>query len=70
MDYDKNPMVRCYGYGPEGKKCKDCAELYQKQVINKYYKCRKRGDDGSANTDQRLGWNACKYFKVMIDAQE
>lgn len=59
---DPNPMVRCYGRGPENKRCKHCGHLFYKQFAGRYYKCELRGDSGSARTDQRVNWNACAKF--------
>lgn len=63
---DPNPCVRLYGHGPEGKKCKECAELYAKQYAGKYFKCKVRGDNG-VKTDHRVRWNACAKFKPITE---
>jgi len=61
-----NPCVLLYGHGPEGKKCKECAELYAKQYAGKYFKCKVRGDNG-VKTDHRVRWNACAKFKPITE---
>lgn len=55
----QNPMLRRYGAGPDGKKCKTCRHLYCKEFAGRYYKCDLRGDTNGAGTDHRVNWPAC-----------
>ena len=68
---DVNPMVRAFGYGPEGLKCKSCTHLVCKQYANRYYKCDLRVNTNGPGTDHRVGWNACyKYDEGKDDGWE
>jgi hypothetical protein len=54
-----NPMLRRYGAGPEGKRCKDCAHFFRKHFAKVYRKCAKRGDTNGPATDHLATWPAC-----------
>jgi ribosomal protein L37AE/L43A len=59
-----NPMVRAYGFGPDGKKCKDCAFLLRDEYHNvTYFKCEKRGVTRGKGTDHRVRYEACSKFE-------
>lgn len=58
-----NPMVRKYGTGPEGTKCKSCRYLYDKKWSRTYYKCELRGDTNGPGTDHRVNWQSCIRFE-------
>ena len=59
----KNPMVRLYGKGPAGKKCKNCKHLYLKELAGRYFKCALRIDTNGLGSDHRVNWHACKMFE-------
>lgn len=56
-------MVRAYGYGPEGKRCKHCDHCYVKSFAGRYFKCEFRGNTNGPGTDHRANWLACGKFK-------
>jgi len=58
----KNPMVKLYGKGPGGKKCRDCKHLYVKEWDKRYYKCALRINTNGPGTDHRANWHACGKF--------
>jgi hypothetical protein len=60
---DSNPMVKSFGYGPEGKRCKHCFHLFKKQYAGTYYKCDYRINTNGPGTDHRVNWAACSKFK-------
>jgi hypothetical protein len=63
---ETNPMIKVYGKGPEGTKCRNCNHLTCVQYANKYYKCELRGTKG-ASTDHNYYFSACgKYVEVTI----
>ena len=57
-----NPMVRLFGLGPEGRRCKECAHLFGERFARVYWKCELRKNTGGAGTDHRLNWDACGKF--------
>ena len=63
---EPNPMVKAYGKGPPGKRCKHCLWLYGKVFSKVYYKCKKRGlDTNGPATDHRVNWTACGKFEAL-----
>lgn len=61
-----NPLVRLYGEGPSGKRCKHCKHLTVKERGKNYYKCDLRtGTFGarSPKSDHRVNWPACGKFE-------
>lgn len=63
-----NPLLRYFGKGPEGERCKNCEHLYYKSYSKKYYKCDLRKDTASTKTDHRVNWPACgKFIKQTND---
>lgn len=59
-----NPMVRAFGRGPEGKKCKECEFLIRYHWRStSYFKCEKRGITHGPGTDHRLKYEACSKFE-------
>lgn len=59
-----NPLIRFFGTGPQGTKCKTCKHLVINQPgQNKYYKCFKRGITNGAATDHRVGWQSCGKYQ-------
>jgi hypothetical protein len=62
-----NPLVKAFGPGPEGKKCKDCVHLFRKKFANTYIKCDLRPNTGGPATDHRANWPACKKFLQKPD---
>ena len=65
---DPNPMVKTYGYGPEGKRCKHCSHLFKKQYAGTYYKCDLRFNTNGPGSDHRVNWSACgKFEERMIE---
>lgn len=59
----KNPCVRQFGAGPEGKKCKTCKSLTYHQFTRKYYKCKNRPITRGPATDHNVGWDACGKYE-------
>ena len=64
---DPNPLVRKFGFGPEGQKCRQCAHLFYHQRANRYYKCRYRKLTFGPGSDHRVRWNACALFTLKIE---
>jgi hypothetical protein len=63
--YRSNPLVRAYGAGPEGKRCKGCAHLTQKR---RWFKCDLRAgtfEKSSPVSDHRANWWACGKFQPI-----
>jgi hypothetical protein len=61
---DPNPMIKVYGVGPNGAKCKTCKHLTSiRPGQNKYYKCSLRGITHGPGTDHRVNWNACGKYQ-------
>jgi len=60
---DPNPLVRTFGRGPDGKRCKDCRHFYVIEFANRYFKCRIRGNSGGPATDHRANWKTCAKFE-------
>jgi hypothetical protein len=59
-----NPMVKVYGKGPEGTKCKSCDHLCCNAHNGKrYYKCEYRGVSASVTTDHLIGWPTCGKYQ-------
>jgi len=58
-----NPMVRAFGRGPNGVKCRTCRYLQKKEQGKTYYKCQYRGDTNGPGTDHRVNWDACVLYK-------
>jgi len=58
-----NPMIRIYGQGPEGKRCKHCKHITCKEFGNTYYKCDLRRNTNGPATDHRINWPACGKFE-------
>ncbi len=59
----KNPLVRIFGKGPEGRKCKECKHLFVKQYASRYYKCALRVDTNGPGSDHRANYPACSKFQ-------
>jgi hypothetical protein len=59
----ENPMMATYGKGPDGKQCKDCAQLAGICYAKTVYKCRLRLNTHTAKTDHKLHWYACGKFE-------
>lgn len=57
-----NPMIRAYGTGPTGAKCKNCKQFSCVQYANRYYKCELRGTTG-ASTDHNYHFDACGKYE-------
>jgi hypothetical protein len=67
IDTRPNPMVRAFGEGPEGVKCKNCIHLYAKVYHpNRYYKCDFRKDTNGAGTDHRVNWQSCRKYEPEV----
>ena len=59
-----NPMVRAYGKGPEGVKCRRCKYLQRQKYHDYIYrKCTKRGITRGPGTDHKVSFEACKLFE-------
>ena len=62
--YNKNPMVRIYGKGLEGVRCKQCKHLYRFQPgQNAYLKCELRPLTHGPGTDHRANWDSCSKYE-------
>jgi len=62
---ERNPCVRVWGRGPEGKRCKTCSHLVTRQYGRTYYKCDLRKMSACSATDHGCAWNACaKYVEA------
>lgn len=61
----QNPMVRAFGPGPEGARCRDCRHLRMKSFARTYYKCNLRVDTNGPGTDHRVRWPACAKFEKL-----
>lgn len=62
--YVVNPLLRPYGPGPEGKRCKHCQHLTQKN--DRWFKCDLRAGTFEKSTpvsDHRANWPACGKFQ-------
>jgi len=57
-----NPLVRAYGPGPEGAKCKTCRHLFRKRMSKVYIKCELRANTCGPGTDHRANWPACAKY--------
>lgn len=65
--YVRNPLVRLYGKGPEGARCKGCAHLVAKHRSKTYWKCALRAGTWakcSPVSDHRANWWACGRFEA------
>lgn len=62
-----NEMVRVFGRGPAGAKCRTCKHLQKKTRGKIYYKCRYRADTNGPGTDHRAGWDACALYKERME---
>lgn len=63
--YVQNPLVRLYGPGPEGARCKGCAHLVKKR---RWWKCLLRAGTlhtASPKSDHRCHWWACGKFEPV-----
>ena len=49
---------------PDKKTCGDCDFMFGKRQSGTWYKCKKYGNTSGPGTDLRLGWPACKFFKL------
>lgn len=62
-----NPLVRLYGKGPEGARCKGCTHLVKKR---RWWKCLLRAGTlhtSSPKSDHRCNWWACGKFEPIVD---
>ena len=59
-----NPLLRTFGPGPEGAKCKSCASFVTIEMANTYLKCRLFGITGGPATDWRANWPACGKYEA------
>ena len=60
-----NPLLRTFGPGPEGARCKTCTSFVLKGgCARTYFKCKLFGNSNGPATDWRANWPACgKYEK-------
>jgi hypothetical protein len=59
-----NPLLRTFGPGPEGAKCKTCANFALKGgCARTYFKCKLFGNTNGPATDWRANWLACKKWE-------
>ena len=65
-NYSPNPMIRKYGRGPEGARCKTCGYLVSTcPTGNKtYWKCSRYSLSNSDASDFRQKWDACRLYEV------
>jgi hypothetical protein len=61
---EPNPMIRAWGYGPEGKQCKNCKNLViHGDHARNYWKCLLRRITNGPATDHRVKWTACGKYE-------
>lgn len=61
---NRNLMVRKFGLGPDGVRCKSCRFLVSRRPgQNSYWKCEKRGITGGPATDHRVRYDACALYQ-------
>ena len=60
-----NPLIKYYGKGPEGTKCKECKHLYRKQYAGTYIKCDLRENTNGHGTDHKANWPTCGKFEKL-----
>lgn len=60
-----NPCLALYGYGPDGKECRECSHMRYVQYSKKYWKCDLRENTHGAATDHRRRWPACGRFEQI-----
>ena len=61
---DPNPMVRRYGFGPDGETCRGCALLVRVRPGAKMFrKCKLRGITRGPGTDHKVSFTACARFQ-------
>ena len=65
-----NPVIKVFGTGPEGEKCKNCKHLFDRSFSKKYYKCAIRINSTSPKTDHRVNWPACGKFEPKSTISE
>jgi len=65
-----NEMVRIFGKGPQGAKCRTCKYLKRKTRGRTYFKCQYRSDTNGPGTDHRAGWDACALYKERDETME
>ena len=66
--YKGNPCVLLFGPGPDGKQCRDCAQLAGIAYSKTVFKCRMRPNlTHGAKTDQRKTYPACAKFEQRTD---
>lgn len=58
-----NPVLKVFGPGPEGERCKNCKHLFDRSFNKTYYKCKLRNNNTSPKTDHRVNWPACGKFE-------
>jgi len=58
-----NPVIKIFGPGPSGERCKNCKHLFYKSYSKKYYKCGLRINNNSTKTDHKVNWPACGKFE-------
>lgn len=58
-----NPLIRVYGPGPDGAKCRDCQFQFFREFAKKYSKCEKREVSSSPKTDHNSRYQACGLFR-------
>lgn len=61
---ETNPMIKVFGKGPEGTRCRHCEHFGYKQFAKKYYKCDLRGNTG-ASTDHNYYFASCGKYKEV-----
>ncbi|MFD2172410.1 hypothetical protein [Tumebacillus lipolyticus] len=63
VSVEPNEMVRAYGAGPTGARCKTCRYLLVKHFSGKYFKCAFRKLTNGPGTDHRANWRACSKYE-------
>lgn len=61
----KNPLVRLYGKGPDGEKCKRCVHLFRHLCGKTYFKCDLRTFTRGPGSDHKANWTACAKFQAV-----
>ena len=59
-----NKMVRKFGRGPQGAKCKTCEHLVRVTYSKSYLKCELYGMSKCTASDFRAKWDSCAKYEI------
>ena len=63
-----NPCIAVFGAGPEGKRCKNCSQLYRIHKGKTYLKCALRIETNGPGSDHKANWPACGKFEASVSS--